>query len=187
MAAEAPTYPLRFDIEYPEKLSRLLIFVKLIFAIPVYLMFSLLSASIPFAAFFAILFRKKYPRWWFDYSVSLLKFQARFFAYVLLLRDEYPAFEEEQAVHLEVDHPSNPNRWLPLVKWILALPHYLVLYVLYVLGGLFVFIGWFAILLTGRFPKGLFNFVVGSMRWYLRVMAYTLYLYTDDYPPFSMK
>ena len=182
-------YPLRFDIEYPEKLSRWLIFVKWLLVIPVGFIWLLVSAAgyLPFAAFFTILFRRKYPRWWFDFLVNFLRFQYRLYAYVFLMRDDYPALEEQQAVSLEVDYPTRLNRWLPLVKWILAIPHIIVLYAVGVIAYVLVMFAFFAILFTGRFPRGLFDFVVGYHRWSLRVSAYAFYLLTDDYPPFSLR
>jgi len=133
------------------------------------------------------LFRRKYPRWWFDFLVNLLRYQYRINAYVSLLRDDYPALEEDQAVHLEVDYPETLNRWLPLIKWLLAIPHYIVLFFLLIGVYVALIIAWFAILFTGRFPRGLFDFLVGVNRWSLRVSAYAFYLFTDDYPPFSLR
>lgn len=184
---EPPQYPVRLDIDYPEHLSRILIFFKWLFAIPVYFLLIFIGGGLlPVATFFAM-FRRKFPRWWFDFEIALTKFQMRYGAYVLLLRDEYPAFEEDNGIHFEVEYPSSPNRWLPLVKWILALPHYVVL-VLLAIGVLVVYvIAWFAILFTGKFPRGLFDYVVGYYRWNLRVTAYAQYLMTDKYPPFSLK
>lgn len=136
-----------------------------------------------------ILFRQKYPRWWFDWNVGLLRFSNRVAAYALLLRDEYPSTDEEQAVHLVVPYPDarqDLNRWLPLVKWFLAVPHYIVLAVLWV-GGLFaVIVMWFAIVFTGRAPVAFERFVVDLVRWTDRVMAYALLLTTDEYPPFRL-
>ena len=136
-----------------------------------------------------IVFRQKYPRWWFDWSVQMLRFTNRFAAYVLLLRDEYPSTDEEQSVHLTIDYPDvarDLNRWLPLVKWLLALPHVIVLAVLYVAVIGVVIVAWVAILVSGRYPRSLFDFVVGTMRWTNRVVAYALLLSTDRYPPFRL-
>jgi hypothetical protein len=136
-----------------------------------------------------ILFRQKYPRWWFDWNLALWRFENRVAAYVLLLRDEYPSTDEEQAVHLDADHPDvvrDLNRWLPLVKWFLAIPHYVVLLFVNV-GALFVVIyAWFAILFTGRLPGGVHDFVTGVMRWDNRVIGYAFTLVTDRYPPFRL-
>jgi hypothetical protein len=194
MAATPPpasAYPVRFDVDYPEHLSRLLngfLFVKWLLALPVLFIFLLVgSAYLPVAAFFAILFRGKYPRWWFDYQVAYLSFLYRVSSYLSMLRDEYPALAEEQAVHFDVDYPAKLNNFLPIIKWILAIPHFVILIILGFLAEVCLFIGWVAIIFTGRFPRGLFNFVVGTQRWGLRVSAYAFYLLTDAYPPFSMK
>jgi uncharacterized protein DUF4389 len=136
-----------------------------------------------------ILFRQKYPRWWFDFARELTRFEYRVGAYLALLTDKYPSTDEEQSVHLEVDYPDverDLNRWLPLVKWLLAIPHYIVLVVLTMLAIVAILIAWFAILFTGRYPRGLFNFVAGVGRWTLRVQAYAFLLVTDRYPPFSL-
>jgi len=136
-----------------------------------------------------ILFRQKYPRWWFDWNLALWRFTNRVGAYLLLLRDEYPSTDEEQAVHLDVGYPDVPNdlnRWLPLVKWFLAIPHYVVLFFLWIAAIVVVVVAWFAILFTGRYPEGLFDYVVGVMRWHNRVVGYALVLATDRYPPFSL-
>jgi hypothetical protein len=133
--------------------------------------------------------RQRYPRWWFDFARELVRFEARVAAYLTLLTDQYPSTVEEQSVHLEVDYPDverDLNRWLPLVKWFLAIPHYLVLAVLFVAAIFVVLAAWFAILFTGRYPEGLFKFVVGVGRWTLRVQAYMALMVTDRYPPFSL-
>jgi hypothetical protein len=136
-----------------------------------------------------ILFREKYPRWWFDWNVSLLRFLNRIGAYLFMLRDEYPSTDEEQAVHLEVAYPdvhTDLNRWLPLAKWFLAIPHYIVLAFL-AIGVFFALIAaWFAVVITGRYPSGIRDFVVGAMRWHNRVAAYAFILVTDRYPPFRL-
>jgi hypothetical protein len=135
-----------------------------------------------------ILFRKKYPRWWFDFNLQLARFSSRVGAYIGLLTDDYPSTDEEQGVHLDIDYPdaSQLNRLLPLVKWILATPHIIVLYILFAVSFPVVILGWFAILFTGKFPRGFHNFLVGVSRWSLRVQAYALLLVTDEYPPFSL-
>lgn len=136
-----------------------------------------------------IVIRRTYPRWWFDWNVGLLKLQSRVAAYLYLLRDEYPSTDEDQAVHLTVRYPDTPqelNRWLPLVKWLLAVPHYVVLLVLTVASMVAVVIAWFAVVITGRYPRPLFNFSVGYLRWNYRVIAYAFLLATDKYPPFRL-
>jgi hypothetical protein len=142
-----------------------------------------------FAPLLMIVFRQKYPRWWFDWNLALLRFSNRVGAYLTLLDDRYPSTDEEQSVHLDFPYPDAKeelNRFLPLVKWFLAIPHYIVLAFLY-LGAIFaVLFAWFAILFTGRYPRGLFDFVVGVLRWHNRVVGYAHVLVTDRYPPFSL-
>jgi len=199
-------YPATFSVDYPDKsLNRLTTFFRLIMIIPIAIILSLVNGTIwgeahgsnyLFAAggilflplVLMLLFRQKYPRWWFDWNVALTKFMARVYAYLALLRDEYPSTDEEQAVHIEIAYPDakrDLNRWLPLVKWFLAIPHYIVLFFLNIAVFVCLVIAWFAILFTGRYPRGLFDFVVGLFRWHLRVAAYAFLLTTDRYPPFS--
>ena len=191
--AGAPGYPLRFEIEYPEQLSRWLIFVKWLLAIPHFLILYALSALanvITFVAFFAILFTGRYPRGLFDFVVNIYRWQENVFAYYALFRDEYPPFSWEAGkypVTFEVDYPERLSRWMIFVKWLLAIPHIIVLLFLYIIALVVWVIVWFAILFTGRFPRGLFDFLVGVSRWSLRVNAYALLLMRDDYPPFSLR
>jgi hypothetical protein len=141
------------------------------------------------APLFLVLFRQKYPRWWFDWNLELLRFSNRVAVYALLLDDRYPSTDEAQGVHLEVPYPDagrDLNRWLPLVKWFLAIPHYVVLAVLWLAGAVAVVIMWFAILFTGRPPSGFSEFLVGLVRWTDRVGAYAFLLVTDVYPPFRL-
>ena len=135
-----------------------------------------------------ILFRKKYPRWWFDWNLQLTRFLARVWVYAALLRDDYPSTDEEQAVHLDLPYPDAKqlSRGLPLVKWFLAIPHYIVLFFLWIGAVVCIIIAWFAILFTGTYPKSLFDYVVGVQRWSLRVSAYAFLLVTDQYPPFGL-
>ena len=136
-----------------------------------------------------ILFRKKYPRWWFDWNVALTKFSTRVFSYLILLTHEYPSTDEDQAVHIEIPYPDAKEelrRGMPLVKWFLSIPHVIILCFLYVAVVACSVIAWFAIIFTGRYPKSLFDFVVGVMRWSIRVEAYAFLLTTDRYPPFGL-
>ncbi len=189
MADAAPEYPIRFAVDYPESLNRLTTLLRLIWALPLLVLLYVVGNLTVFAPLLLILFRKKYPRWMFDWNLELSRFTARVEAYVLLLRDEYPSTDEEQAVHLEIDYPNverDLKRWMPLVKWFLAIPHYVVLFVLLVVVLVLTIVAWFAILFTGRYPRGIFNLVVGTFRWGQRVGGYAFLMVTDRYPPFSL-
>ena len=197
MAQQQDAYPVQFYVDYPDRqLDRFSSFFRIIAIIPVAIVLVLVSGGSSGAGgllfggpLVMILFRRKYPRWWFDWNLALLRFQNRVFAYLLLLRDEYPSTDEEQAVHLEIPYPDveiDLHRWLPLVKWLLALPHYVVLIVLYMILVVMFVIAWIAILFTGRYPRGPFTFVVGTMRWTNRVIGYAFILVTDRYPPFRL-
>ena len=204
------SYALAFDVEYPDRpLNRLTSAFRIFTVIPIAIVLATLgtvSASTSTGDDYAgvaatgggllflppllmILFRQKYPRWWFDWNRELLRFTNRVYAYGALLSDRYPSTDEEQYVRLELAYPDardGLNRWLPLIKWFLAIPHYVVLLFLW-LGALFAVIAaWFAILFTGRYPNGLFDYVVGVMRWGNRVAAYAFLLVTDEYPPFRL-
>jgi hypothetical protein len=204
-----PTYPATLTIDYPDRpLNRLTTFFRIFTLIPIAIILALVNAgTINFgemngwdwqyvaggilflATLLMILFRQKYPRWWFDWNVALTKFSTRVATYICLLTDVYPSTDEEQSVHIEIPYPDVPkdlNRWLPLVKWFLAIPHYIVLACLLLAAFVCVVIAWFAILFTGRYPRGLFDFVVGVSRWSLRVTAYAFLLTTDRYPLFSL-
>ena len=196
MSAQAENYPARLEIDYPEELNRLTTLLRIIWVIPILLILILLSGGeegigtgLALATAAMIVVRQRYPRWWFDFARELARFEGRVTAYFALLTDQVPSTVEEQSVHIEIDYPDveqDLNRWLPLVKWLLAIPHYIVLIILGVLAVIAVIVAWFAILFTGRFPRGLFDFVVGVMRWALRVQAYAFLLVTDRYPPFSL-
>ena len=184
------TYPVRLNINYPEKLDKLSSFFRIFYAIPIVIVLSCIPESLFPAVLLMILFRRKYPKWWFDWNLELLKFSYRVGAYLLLLRDEYPSTDEEQAVHLEIDYPDvkeDLNRWLPLVKWLLALPHYIILSLLYIVVAVCWIIAWFSILFTGKYPKSIFEFIAGVLRWEVRVVGYAVMLITDQYPPFSTR
>ena len=204
------SYPVQFDVDYPARpLNRVSTAFRLLAAIPIVILASLLSGQafdgngrhesmdtivIGGAAVFVplvamILFRRKYPRWWFDWNLNLLRFSNRITAYLTLLDDRYPSTDEEQSVHLDLAYPDaqHMNRWLPLVKWLLAIPHYVVLFFLWVAALVSVIVAWFAILFTGSYPRSLFDFVVGVLRWSNRVNGYAFTLVTDQYPPFSLR
>ena len=190
MTQQSDVYPVQLSVDYPDGgLNRLSTFFRFLMVIPIIIVQAFL-ATLSFPASLMIMFRRKYPRWWFDYSLELARFTTRISAYLYLLRDEYPSTDEEQAVHVEIAYPDverDLNRWLPLIKWLLALPHYIVLWLLSIVQMVIVIIAWFAILFTGRYPRGMFDLVVGVMRWSLRVQAYAFLLTTDRYPPFSMR
>ena len=210
MAQEETPYPGQFSVDYPDRqLNRLTTFFRLIVIIPIFVVLVAVGGgssgsgidddsarvaigaggTLVFAPLLMILFRRKYPRWWFDWNVALIKFTLRVESYLLLLRDEYPSTDEEQAVHLEISYPDAErelNRWLSLVKWFLAIPHYIVLFFLIIVAIVLVIFTWFAILFTGRYPRNFFDYVVGTMRWSVRVEAYAFILVTDRYPPFRL-
>jgi hypothetical protein len=182
-------YAARLEIDYPDRLNRLTTFFRPILIIPIAVIANLLFSGLAFATLVMIVFRVKYPRWWFDFARELERFNMRVSAYAALLTDSYPSTTKDQAVHLDLDYPDAEkelNRLLPLVKWLLAIPHYVVLAILGFFAFFAIVISWFAILITGRYPKGLFDFVVGVLRWSLRVRAYAYLLVTDQYPPFGM-
>ena len=207
---EDNAYPVQYSVDYPEgPRNRLTALVRIILAIPILILIGLVSGYsssgnltidqviaplfaggiVWLATLLMLLFRRKYPRWWFDWNLELQRFGARVGAYTMLLRDEYPSTDEEQSVHLDIPYPDagqSLNRFMPLVKWLLAIPHYIVLSVLWTIGLIITIIAWFAILIVGRYPKGMFDFIVGLSRWSYRVVAYVAILSTDRYPPFRL-
>ncbi|HXE99568.1 MAG TPA: DUF4389 domain-containing protein [Solirubrobacterales bacterium] len=197
-------YPVQFSVEYPDRpLNRLTTVFRIFTAIPIVILLATIGGgggwdreSIAVAGsgllflppLLMILFRRKYPRWWFDWNLELLRFSNRIYVYLALMNDRYPSTDEAQSVRLDFPYPDaerDLNRWLPLVKWFLAIPHYIVLAALWLLALVCVVIAWFAILFTGRYPPGLFGIVESVIRWGNRVAAYALLLVTDRYPPFS--
>jgi hypothetical protein len=194
VATAAADYPVRFDVEYPERLSRWKIFVKWLLAIPHFIIVALLQTVggvLVLIAFFSILFTKKWPRGLFDFMVQIQRWTMNMVVYALTLqRDEYPPFSGEAgeyAVQLEIDYDENLSRWLIFVKWLLIIPHLIVLVFLALAAYVVVFIAFFAILFTGSYPRGMFDFVTGVLRWSIRVNAYGQWLVTDRYPPFSLQ
>jgi len=211
MAMQQTAYPVQFSVDYPDRsLNRLTSAFRIFVAIPILIVLSSVSGGTLLRVYgrhgatfvlsgaggllfigplLMILFRRKYPRWWFDWNLELQRFTNRVLAFVLLMDDRYPATDQQQAVHLEYADPDGGrglNRWLPLVKWFLAIPHYIVLFFLWIAVLVVVIIAWFAILFIGRYPKGLFDFVQGVIRWGARVVAYAFVLVTDRYPPFRL-
>ncbi len=209
MQSLTPAHPVEFDVEYPDRpLDRVSTLFRLVFALPILVLLAALggpafgsgsgdwlffiglaSGLVVIPPLLTIVFRQKYPLWWFDFNLAFLRFDNRVMSYLLLLRDEFPSTDEDQAVHLEVRYPdvhADLNRWLPLVKWFLAIPHYVALLVLDLAVVLGAIVAWVAILVTGRYPRPLFDFTVGVMRWHNRVVTYAFALATDEYPPFRL-
>jgi hypothetical protein len=191
----SPLYPVRLEIDYPDRaLNRVTSAFRVLTALPVLLIVCLVNwgrssglLTVPLGLM--LLFRRRYPRWWYDWHVQLARFETRVMGYALLLDDRYPSSEDEQGVHLDIDYPDaqrDLNRWMPLVKWLLAIPHFVSL-VLLMIGVVVASIGaWFAILFTGRYPRRVFDYVVGVLRWQSRVSGYAFTLVTDRYPPFRL-
>ncbi len=203
-------YPVQLAVEYPDRaLNRLTTGFRIIVAIPILIVIGSIGGHegtyaagehgwtfaagagglLFFPPLLMILFRQKYPRWWFDWNLELLRFSNRVGVYLALMDDRYPSTDERQSVILDVPYPDAKeglNRWLPLVKWLLAIPHYILLVLLWIAAVVAVVIVWFAILFTGRYPRGLFDFVLGVLRWGNRVIAYAFILVTDRYPPFRL-
>ncbi len=209
-APPSSDYPVQYDVEYPDRqLNRLTTFFRIFTVIPIaivlgavsgatysygsggdYATYGVAAGGFLFAGpFLMILFRKKYPRWWFDWNQELARFTSRVHLYVSLLDDKYPSTDERQSLRLDIRYPNAETelmRGMPIVKWLLAVPHYIVLFFLGILAFFAVVGAWFAILFTGRYPRGLFDFVVGFQRWAVRVIAYAFLLTTDEYPPFRL-
>lgn len=212
-----PSYPVTFSVDYPEhSLDRITTLFRIFTVIPIAIVLGAVSGSswqstsqdridaagnnvtllvvgagglLFFGPLLMILFRQKYPRWWFDWNLELLRFSNRVGVYLALMDDRYPSTDDHQAVHLEYPYPDverDLNRWLPLVKWLLAIPHCIVLVFLWLAALVAVIIAWFAILITGTYPRGLFDFVEGVFRWSNRVTAYAVTLVTDQYLPFRL-
>jgi hypothetical protein len=201
-------YPVSLSIDYSDKSNRVTVLFRLFLAIPILIILALLTSSsyeseqaakevervysvgiIFLPTLLMIVFRKKYPKWWFDWNLALTKFSIRVVSYLLLLRDDYPSTDEEQAIHVQISYPDvdkELNQWLPLIKWLLVIPHFIVLCFIMV-GVIFcTIIAWFIILFFGKYPRSMFDFVVGFLRWILRVEAYAILLTTDKYPPFRL-
>jgi hypothetical protein len=205
LSSETP-YPVQFSVDYPDRpLNRLTTLLRIFTIIPIAILLGTVDGSsfavgaryaivaaggVLFAGpLLMILFRQKYPRWWFEWNRELLRFHNRVSIYAGLMDDRYPSTDETQSVHLEFECPDaqrDLNRWLPIVKWLLAIPHYIVLWLLSIGAVIAVIVAWFAILITGRFPRGIFDYLVGVGRWYNRVIGYAFILVTDRYPPFRL-
>ncbi len=204
------SHPVRFSVDYPDReLDRLSSALRILWIIPIGIVLGLLDhantgfshganrtsaelgvtgGSLVVPVVLMLLFRRKYPRWWYDWNLEFNRFSSRVFAYLALMDDRYPSTDEHQSVHLDYPEVAGPelSRWLPLVKWLLAIPHYIVLFFLGIAAFFVVIFVWFAILFTGRYPRGAFGFVEGVFRWGNRVTGYALTLVTDVYPPFAL-
>jgi uncharacterized protein DUF4389 len=201
------TYPVQFSVDYPDRpLNRVTTAFRIFVIIPIAIVLGAVSGGgwhwssgewqgagagglLVLAPLLMILFRQKYPRWWFDWNLELQRFGSRVGIYLALMDDRYPSTDDHQSVHLDYVYPDaqrDLNRWLPLVKWFLAIPHYVVLFFLDIALIVVVIVAWFAILFTGRYPRGMFTFVEGVIRWHNRVLAYAFVMITDRYPPFSL-
>jgi hypothetical protein len=205
------SYPVHVFVDYPDRpLNRLSTAFRVIMIVPIAILLGAVSGGtwqwstggrtsevaagagglLVLGPLLMILFRQKYPRWWFDWNLELQRFSTRVAVYLALMDDRYPSTDDHQSVQLDYDYPDakrDLNRWLPLVKWFLAIPHFVVLIFLYVATVVMVLVAWFAILFTGRYPRGIFDFVQGVIRWHTRVTAYALLMVTDRYPPFSLQ
>jgi hypothetical protein len=208
VAAAPQAYPVQFSVDYPDRpLNRVTTAFRIFVAIPVFVVLGAVSGAnvshgprgsvyvwgagglLFLGPLLMILFRQKYPRWWFDWNLELQRFSNRVAVYVALMDDRYPSTDDRQAVHLDYAYPDvqrDLNRWLPLVKWFLAIPHYIVLFFLTIASVFVVIVAWFAILFTGQYPRTMFDFVEGVIRWSQRVFAYAFLLVTDAYPPFRL-
>ncbi len=203
-------YPIQFSVDYPDRpLDRLTTFFRIFVALPILIVLGAVEGGtwqwtssgrtatvaagagglLFFGPLLMILFQRKYPRWWFDWNLELQRFGNRVSAFLALMDDRYPSTTDHQSVHLDYPYPDaaqDLNRWLPLVKWFLAIPHAIVLAFLDIAAVVVVIIAWFAILFTGRYPRGMFDFIEGVIRWNNRVVAYAFLLITDQYPPFRL-
>lgn len=196
----AAAHPVHLTIDYPDRaLDRPSTLLRALYAVPIVILLALVDGSwsggaaaggvLMLPVLLTILFRQKYPRWWFDFHLELARFSMRVVTYLALMSDRYPSTDEPQSVHLDIAYPNvreDLNRWLPAVKWLLAVPHYIALLFLGSAAVLAVVGAWFAVLATGRYPRRIFGFVEGVLRWVLRVHAYAFLLVTDRYPPFSL-
>ena len=207
-SSTASTYPVQFDVAYPDRdLNRLTTAFRILMVIPILILLGTLGghdywnwgkgahvAEVGGGVLFMpvlllIVFRQKYPRWWYDWNLELLRFTNRVFVYLALMDDTYPSTDERQSVSLEMPYPNvqqDLNRWLPIVKWLLAIPHLIVLFFLFLAAIVCAICAWFAVLFTGRYPRGLFDFITGVFRWSNRVSGYAFVLVTDEYPPFRL-
>jgi hypothetical protein len=208
-APQDGAYPVRYAVDYPDRrLDRLTSALRIFVAIPILILLASVSGSswqftasngttrtvagaggLLFAGpLLMLVFRRKYPRWWFDWNRELLRFTNRVGVYVALMDDRYPSSDEQQSVHLDFPYPDAQrlSQWLPIVKWLLAIPHYVLLVFLWIGAVVASVIAWFAILFTGSYPRGLFDYIEGVFRWTNRVVGYAWILITDEYPPFSL-
>lgn len=190
---EYADYAARLDVNYPGRSNRLTVLIRLILAIPVIIIVGLINGTrimqlVWLLVVLALLIVKRYPEILWTVQSWFAVFSTRTTLYIDLLADGYP-WNDDPTVRIELDEPdgSQLSRFLPLIKWLLALPHYIVLALLGIVAFVCIVLAWLAILITGSYPAPLFNFVLGVNRWGFRVNAYVFVLNTDRYPPFSLK
>jgi hypothetical protein len=204
-------YPTNFAVDYPERtLHRGSTAARLVLAIPIILLLALVQqveirvgwqaialslvgslsgiGAVTFPVLVMLVLRRKYPHWWFEWNVELFRFINRVIVYLVLMTDQYPSTDEAQSVRLHFPDPQGQglSRGLPLVKWLLAVPHYAVLVAFLVSLPFVLIVAWVSIIATGRYPRRLFSYVEGILRWGNRVIGYAFIFVTDDYPPFRL-
>ena len=185
-------YPVHFDVGYEERYSRLTTFFRIILVIPhviVAALWGIVAYIAVILAWFAILFTGRYPAGLFGFVAAYLSYITRVTCYLLLLTDRFPPFgggsaDDGYPVQLSVDRPERLSRLTTFFRLIMAIPAYLVLYVLQLLARLLALFAWFVIIFIGRLPKGLFEVMELPMRYQARVTGY-LMLLTDAYPWFQ--
>ena len=197
MSVSTP-YPAQVELHADGHITRWRPLIQWLLAVPQLMVAEVLSSLrgvLTLISLFTVLFTKEIPRPLFDVIAMTYRYEWRAMSYALFLHEDYPPFDfrpasaddgAERHTTLSLAYPGQLNRWAPLYKWFLAIPHYVILAVLSI-GALFAVVAaWFSILFTGRYPRTLFNYVVGVMRWSNRVSAYAFVLATDKYPPFRL-
>jgi|tagenome__1003787_1003787.scaffolds.fasta_scaffold20849642_3 hypothetical protein len=188
-------YPVVLELERDHDVANWRPLVNWLLAIPHWIVLYVLGIAafvLWVVSIFVVLFTERNP--FLGFQTMYLRYYWRVTSFAAFMRNEYPPFDfatdpalvVRDAAVVDVDDPGEMNRWLPLVKWLLAFPHYVVLWLLGIAAFVVIVIAFFAVLFTGRWPEGMRDFVVGYFRWYTRVHAY-VFLLTDAYPPFSLQ